>query len=1032
MRRIITQSITICICLTVFSFLIPPLSGWAQTKELGEITGKIIDVSGEELVGANVVLKPSDSTSTFIGTVTDVNGKFKLSNIPFGRKILVISYIGYSTTEITVSVQQGIIPNVTVRLEDASGELQEVVVRGKADIRYSPLLNSTDLQLVSAMKFSEGVLAGISNEQISKSNDRDASQIVQRIAGVSLVDRFVVVRGMDTRYNLTMINGIIGPSSEENTRAFSYDALPTGVIDRIEVEKSPGPHLPAMWGGGVVKIFTRNFTQAQQFNFDFSAGYRTGGSSFNDQFLTYDASNKDWFGNGAKDRRLPLILRQPYFNYPEFEQYPTENISIARSGLKPFTPKVINQDVDKRMSGSYYDSWKIGRITVNSLTAASYTHERLYQEIKQLRNAADYDSAEGTGFDNTLYIDSATNKKGVTYYREYPTLGAVDSIFEEQVRVSAVQSLGVQFSETSSISGTFFYNRFGTDRLIIRKGYEEIGGSGTQTSDEPNLKYYTYSYEQRQILLGQLGGSHVFREKNSFDWTVGYSVTKNEIPNLQQFLFYGLGDNAQILAGTDNEGNRSWQTFSVFETEERCLTGRLDYKRDITSGIYVKAGALYDRRERSFFSYRYTPFNVKGGASSIYFTEPIYKPWEVIDSVYSPENFRTDEWFIDNPRKQAGAYFFDDESTEGYVSVNYPILEERLTFYGGARVARFSRTLYDQYNQPTLDSALLGGEVIYVPDRTKTYFLPSGMLKYSFNDGKFIVRGVYGHTVDRPQFREQAGASSVNPGGSVDRVYDFRTNESLQGNPALENTLIKNADLRFEYYPKSGEFISVGAFYKHLDNPIQRIASSQEVGSVVTITYLNGDFAELLGFEMEVRKKFDFLKIPVLKDMSLNLNASYIWSESTLKPLADSIPPDVFRLQGSSPYLINAALYYENDQTGSLVSIIYNLTWDRIRDYSDNIDIGNLVEGRRHQIDLVFKQRITDYLRLKVGVQDVLNLTQRFYRDQDEDYNYNPGINNALNVRGTDYRGDFAEREFKPGAYYTLGLSFTMQGKAKE
>lgn len=1006
-------------------FFTPSISNAQRAN--GEIQGKVVDAeTGEELIGASVFIKKSgpDSLSGIVGTVTDVNGRFQLTGVPLGKQILSTSYIGYNRTELSINVQEGILATVTIKLQANAEQLEEIVIRGSADVKYSSIRNSTDVQLVNAMKFSEGVLAGISNEQIVKSVDRDASQIVQRISGVSLVDRFVVVRGMDTRYNLTMINGIIGPSSEENSRSFSYDALPTGVIDRIELEKSPGPHLPAMWGGGVVKIFTRSFTNSRQFNFDFTGGYRTGGSSFTDNFVTYDGSNKDWYANGLPDRRLPQILRQKFFDYPNFDQYPTENLAISRSGIKVFTPKQVSQDFDKRVSFSYYDTWKIGNLRLNSLTAGSYTYERLYQEVTQLRNGANY-AADSVVTDGSSYIDSIRSNEGEILYREYPTLSAVDSLFEEQVRVSFVQSLGVQLNETNNLSATFFYNRFGTDRAIIRRGFEDISASGEISSTDPIHRFYTYSYEQREILLGQLGGSHA-SGKHSIDWTGGFSKTTNNVPNLQQFLFVGVGDDASLRYGVDNEGNRSFTTFLNFETEELSATGRVDYKYDITDGMYIRAGGLFDRKERSFFSYRYTPLDatepdrVQGGT-----TEILYRPWLSIDSILSPANYSMEGWFLDYPRKQGGAYFFDDESAEGYVAINYPIIQDKLTFYGGVRAAKFSRTLYDRYNLPTSDVANVQGQTVFVEDQDKTYWLPSGSLKYDMADGKYILRAVYGRTVDRPQFREQAGASGVNPGGSVESVYDFRSNEIFLGNPVLRNTVIDNADLRLEFYPKSGEFMSIGGFYKYLDKPIQRIARSA-VGSAVNIYYQNADFATVWGIELEVRKKFDFLKVPIIRNMSINLNASYIESEASIV-FFDSTASKL-RLQGASPYLVNSALYYESLETGTLISAIYNLTWDRVRDYSDNIEIGNLVEARRHQLDLVFKQRITGFLTFKAGVQDVLNQRQRFYRDQNENYNYNPGAAGIVpNEDGQRIRGEFVEREVRPGAYYTVGLTLTLK-----
>ena len=255
---IISRLVTLFYC-WFYMISTPVALAFAPVEDgTGEISGKVLDAeTGEELIGATVVIKGTQN-----GSITGLSGDSYLSGVEEGNQTLVVSFVGYATSEIAVKIQQGILVNVTVQLQSSTTQLDEIVVVAKADIRYSPIRNSTDIQLVNAIKYSEGIITGISNEQIIKSVDRDASQIAQRISGVSLVDRFVVIRGLDTRYNLTLINGIVAPSSEDNSRAFSYDALPTGVIDRMELEKSPAPHLPAMWGGGIMKIYTRNFAKA--------------------------------------------------------------------------------------------------------------------------------------------------------------------------------------------------------------------------------------------------------------------------------------------------------------------------------------------------------------------------------------------------------------------------------------------------------------------------------------------------------------------------------------------------------------------------------------------------------------------------------------------------------------------------------------------------------------------------------------------------------------------------------------------------
>ncbi len=991
--------------LVIFILLCSIKFGFAVDK--GVVNGKVFDNSSKEpLIGATIKVK-----GTEIGNVTDVEGRFELSGVPLGNQTLIISYIGYATTELTIKVQEGIAVNVNVPLAESTQQLNEIVIIAKPDVRFSPILNSTDFQLVNAIKNSDGIITGISNEQISRSIDRDASQIAQRISGVSLVDRFVVVRGLDTRYNMTLINGLVAPSSEEDKRAFSYDALPTGVIDRLELEKSPTPHLPAMWGGGVIKIFTRNFASARQLNVGFSGAYRSEGSSFNDNFLTYDGSSKDWLGNGAEDRRLPTILRQPYFNYPNFKQYPLENIAIARSAsFRSYTPYNFSSNFDKRANISYYDTWKIGSAKLNNLTSASYTQERIFRSIKIATDNAQY--GNNGGLPDTLRLS-----EGRFLTRFLPETEGVDSLYEEQVRLSAVQSLGLLINEDNNLSATIFYNRFGTDQVINRIATD---------NDFPDIrrKGFFYKYEKREIFLGQLGGSHKFNQ-HSLDWTVGASITKNDVPDLQQYFFeQNITDTTDMWRAPHGQIGASinyFQTHYIFETQERSFTAKVDYKNDFKNGISLRAGLFFDRKDREFFSYRY----VINSEDDQLDQQNISKPWLIVDSLNSSQNFDLDKLYLSNPSGQ-GAYFFDDQSREGYVAANIPFFDKSLTFYGGARVANLRRILYDRFNLPTKDVALFEGELVKVPDQENTYILPSGVIKYSFPDKKFQLRAGYGQTVDRPQFREQTGASSVGNQGQTSSFFDFEENEIFEGNPVLKNSLLHHVDLRFEFYPSNkGDFIAIGGFYKYIEDPIQKfILSIRGDAGARRVNYQNAIDADIIGLEVEVRKSFEKVQIPLIKDMSLNFNASYIWSKARYANLNDTVTQ---RLQGTSPVLINTALYYEHEDSGTLLSAIYNLTWDRLRDYNPGGE-GDLLEARRHQLDLVLKKRLTNFLELKAGIQNILNQPFRFYRDANENYTFDPQKDKILIPEGaSQVNGDYSEEEYKIGSYYSLGFTFTIQ-----
>jgi len=133
-----------------------------------------------------------------------------------------VSYVGFKTENTEVTVKNGETNNYDVKMS-GSLVLNEVEVKGVRRTR-SAVPHTTEKLLTSEIKGLTVVASGISSEQISRSADRNAAQAVQRVSGVSIVDdKFVIVRGLNPRYNLTILNDNVAPSTETNSRAFALD-----------------------------------------------------------------------------------------------------------------------------------------------------------------------------------------------------------------------------------------------------------------------------------------------------------------------------------------------------------------------------------------------------------------------------------------------------------------------------------------------------------------------------------------------------------------------------------------------------------------------------------------------------------------------------------------------------------------------------------------------------------------------------------------------------------------------------------------
>lgn len=258
------------VCILILTVLLT-VPAWAQTSS---IQGKITDAkNGETLPGANVVIQ-----GTTTGAITDMDGKFIIKNLSPGTYTLMVSYVGYVQQTIKdVKVMEGRIANIDVKLNSSVNELNTAEV-------VAARVTHTENAVLAEMKQSEQIVNGVSAQQIARSQDRSATDVVKRIPGVTIIEnRFVMIRGLSERYNAVLLNNTLTPSAEVDKKAFSFDIIPSGLIDRLLIYKSGAPELPGEFAGGVIKVFTRNIPDENQISIGYSVSHRAG-TTFKDFF----------------------------------------------------------------------------------------------------------------------------------------------------------------------------------------------------------------------------------------------------------------------------------------------------------------------------------------------------------------------------------------------------------------------------------------------------------------------------------------------------------------------------------------------------------------------------------------------------------------------------------------------------------------------------------------------------------------------------------------------------------------------------
>jgi outer membrane receptor protein involved in Fe transport len=256
------------------------------------------------------------------------------------------------------------------------------------------------------------------------------------------------------------------------------------------------------------------------------------------------------------------------------------------------------------------------------------------------------------------------------------------------------------------------------------------------------------------------------------------------------------------------------------------------------------------------------------------------------------------------------------------------------------------RTEYNKFNVNTAD---FSGQRVSV-NRNYLDFLPS--INISKTAGKIKKRVSISKTLARPEFREVANFA----------YYDFVRNAQLLGNSKLEKSDIYNVDLKWEYYPNSGENISVSAFGKQFIKPIEQIVADGSVPSNLLLTYTNPDKAFLYGIELEVRKK-------LLDWLDFYANASIMTCEVNANGIKRP-------LQGQSNYMVNSGINVKKNNNA--LSLVYNRVGDRISAVGFQ-GYSNIFENSRDIIDITFLRKFKK-VDIKLSVSDLLSQPSIYYQ----------------------------------------------------
>ena len=227
----------------------------AQQVSAQQIRGRITETAtNQPIPGASVIID-----GAYIGVTAAADGTFVLNNVPVGTYTVSVTMLSYKKfTSETLIIGASTVIELNVELEEENYALDDVVVTARRS-------TNTEMAIISQIRTANVVASGVSAQQISRTQEKDASEVVKRIPGISIRDdKYVIVRGLPQRYNNTWINGAAVPSTESDSRAFSFDIIPSSQIDNLLVVKTLAAEYPADYSGGFIMITTKAIPDKNQ------------------------------------------------------------------------------------------------------------------------------------------------------------------------------------------------------------------------------------------------------------------------------------------------------------------------------------------------------------------------------------------------------------------------------------------------------------------------------------------------------------------------------------------------------------------------------------------------------------------------------------------------------------------------------------------------------------------------------------------------------------------------------------------------
>ncbi|MGX5852980.1 TonB-dependent receptor domain-containing protein [Dyadobacter jiangsuensis] len=586
----------------------------------GTLKGKLLDAAtGEPALGVVISIE-----GTNLHDISGLDGSFSIPNLQKGSYRLNIHHISYAPMQKEFAISGNEVVQMDFSLEAAAGmKLEEVAVTGKRD-------GASDHTARLMERNAGQVMNIVSGKTIQISPDLTVANVIQRISGISIErnsngdGQYAILRGMDKRYNYTLVNGVKIPSPDNKYRYVPLDIFPSDLLDRLEVYKALTPAMEGDAIGGAVNMVMKDAPDRFTFSANISAGYNE--LFMERKFMGYDfrsiQSKSPYELNGNQYNATPADFSKAAVNYK----------------LKTPAPNLLGSIA----AGNRFLHDKLGILIAGS-----------YQNTHRGSNSLFYDSEAV----DTLRGEALTKMSERRYS-------------EQQIRYGLHSKIDYRFNDKHKIQ---FYNAFmNLTNVQVRDvkstqltigGYDPVAGNAT-------LSYSTRSrLTKQQIFNSTLQGKYQLLDALALQWSAVYSKATNKVPDNMTVPLTGIRQNFQERKTTVGDASRRWE-----HNSDRDLSGYLNLIYNTTIGstqVEWTTGGLFRDKSRSNF---YNNYQLRPADPFAEYGEDFTDYTQI-------------RWTVQNPRGSVGSaltYDATEQIKAGFVQ--FKVETKNLEVLGGVRV----------------------------------------------------------------------------------------------------------------------------------------------------------------------------------------------------------------------------------------------------------------------------------------------------------------------------------------------------------